>query len=246
MTTDDSRETRAVRAALESDTQHGAVIPPVYLTSNFSFEGFGQPRPYDYTRTGNPTRDALAGALAELEGGAGATVTSSGMAAVTLACQLLDPGDLVVGPQDCYGGTFRLFNGLSARGVFETRLVDQANESEVSQAIAAGAKMLWVESPTNPLLRIMDLARLRELAKDSPYIDATGMWVLLYVHIFFSVTTVIIWAATTFLALKWFSPVPEPNRFSPLHRRLAWISVVDMILTVVTGLLVYYYGFMAG
>ena len=94
------KQTQAVRAGIESDTQYGAVIPPVYLSSNFSFTGFNDPRDYDYTRTGNPTRDTLARALADLEGGAGATVTGSGMGAITLACQLLNPGDLVVGPQD--------------------------------------------------------------------------------------------------------------------------------------------------
>ena len=95
MTEDTDRETRAVRAALDSDEQHGAVMPPIVLSTNFSFERFGQPRRYDYTRTANPTRDALGAAITELEGGAGTTITASGMAAVTLACQLLNPGDLV-------------------------------------------------------------------------------------------------------------------------------------------------------
>ena len=105
--------TDTVRAGVDTDGQHGAVMPPVYLTSNFSFAGFDEPRRYDYTRTANPTRDALADVLTELEGGAGATVTGSGMGAITLACQLLNPGDLVVGPRDCYGGTFRLFDRLA-------------------------------------------------------------------------------------------------------------------------------------
>ena len=83
--------TAAVRASIESDTQYGAVVPPLYLSSTFAFAGFGEPRQYDYTRSGNPTRDALADALTELEAGAGAVITSSGMAALTLACQLLQP-----------------------------------------------------------------------------------------------------------------------------------------------------------
>ncbi len=109
MTSSKSKATSAVRASIESDTQHGAVVPPLHLSSNFAFEGFGEKRQYDYTRSGNPTRDALADALTELEGGAGAVVTSSGMAALTLLTQLLRPGDTIIAPQDCYGCTYRLF-----------------------------------------------------------------------------------------------------------------------------------------
>jgi cystathionine gamma-synthase len=164
MAHDPHKQTQAVRAGIESDSQYGAVIPPVYLSTNFSFKGFDDPRQYDYTRTGNPTRDALATALADLEGGAGATVTGSGMGAITLACQLLNPGDRVIGPQDCYGGTFRLFDRLSKRGLFNVKLVDQTDADALASAAAEGAKMIWVESPTNPLLRIVDLERVREIA----------------------------------------------------------------------------------
>lgn len=163
MDKDAARETRAVRAGIDTDTQHGAVMPPVYLTSNFSFAGFDAPRAHDYTRTSNPTRDALATALAELEGGAGATIAATGMGAITLALQLLDAGGRVVAPNDCYGGTFRLFNGLAARGILDVVFVDQADH-EATAAALDGAGMLWVESPTNPLLRVMDLRKLRELA----------------------------------------------------------------------------------
>jgi cystathionine gamma-synthase len=156
-----SRQTRAVRAAVDTDQQYGAVMPPLYLSSNFTFAGVGKPRQYDYSRTANPTRDALADALTELEGGAGTTVTASGMGAVTLACQLVNPGDLIVGPRDCYGGTFRFFRRLAARGLFDVELVDQADASAVARAMARKPRMLWVETPTNPLLRVMDLARLR-------------------------------------------------------------------------------------
>ena len=93
--------TIAVRAAIESDQQFGAVVPPLYLSANFTFAGYDDKRQYDYTRSGNPTRDALAGALSDLEGGAGAVVTSSGMAALTLLVQLLKPGDLLIAPHDC-------------------------------------------------------------------------------------------------------------------------------------------------
>ena len=113
MSSQASRATRAVRTAIESDTQHGAVVPPLHLSSNYAFAGFGEKRQYDYTRSGNPTRDALAEALTTLEGGAGAVVTASGMAALNVVVQLLEPGDLLVVPHDCYGGTYRLYE---ARG----------------------------------------------------------------------------------------------------------------------------------
>lgn len=157
-------ETRAVHSATNTDQQHGAVMPPIVLSSTFSFAGFNQPRAYDYTRTANPTRDALATAIADLEGGAGATVTASGMAAITLACQVLDPGDLVIAPVDCYGGTYRMLTRLAARGLFRLRFIDQADEAQLRDAGREPARLLWVETPTNPLLRIIDLARMRTLA----------------------------------------------------------------------------------
>ena len=136
MSEDKSRQTRAVRAAVHTDTQHGAVMPPVYLSSNFAFEGLGKAGAYDYTRTANPTRDALAGALNELEGGAGATVTASGMAAIHLTCQVLNPGDLVIGPSDCYGGTFRLLTQCARRGLFDVELIDQSDPAALDAAVA--------------------------------------------------------------------------------------------------------------
>jgi cystathionine gamma-synthase len=166
MSKDTSRQTRAVRAGIDTDTQHGAVMPPLYLSSNFAFAGLGEPRPYDYSRTANPTRDTLATALAELEEGAGATVTASGMAAIHLVCQLLNPGDRVIGPRDCYGGTFRLFTQCARRGLFDVELVDQADPAALTAALARQPKLIWVESPTNPLMRIIDLAAIAAQAKD--------------------------------------------------------------------------------
>jgi len=164
MSKDLRAETRLVHSATNTDLQHGAVMPPIVLSSTFSFAGFNQPRAYDYTRTANPTRDAVAAAIAELEGGAGATVTASGMAAITLACQVLDPGDLVIAPVDCYGGTYRMLTRLAARGLFRLRFIDQADEAQLRDAGREPARLVWVETPTNPLLRIIDLGRMRELA----------------------------------------------------------------------------------
>ena len=157
--------TIAVRAAIESDQQFGAVMPPLYLSANFTFAGYGDKRQYDYTRSGNPTRDALAGALSDLEGGAGAVVTSSGMAALTLLVQLLKPGDLLIAPHDCYGGTYRLFESLAARGQFKVRFIDQNDEMVLSDTIARQPRLILVETPSNPLLRIVDIERISKLAK---------------------------------------------------------------------------------
>lgn len=159
-----SPTTSAVRAAIDTDRAHGAVVPPLVLSSNFSFEGFGKPRAYDYTRSGNPTRDALAGALAELEGGAAAVVTATGMAAVTLALQLVPEGGLLVAPHDCYGGTWRLFDTLAKRGRFRLKLVNQADLAAVEAAFAEHVDLLWIETPSNPLLRVVDLRALATLA----------------------------------------------------------------------------------
>ena len=157
--------TTAVRSGIESDTQYGAVTPPVYLSSNYSFEGFGKPRQYDYARSGNPTRSALENALAELEHGAGGVVTSSGMSAVSLPLQLLQPGDLLIAPHDCYGGTYRLFTNLAQRGQFELLYVDQSDDAAIEEAFSKNPKMLWIETPSNPLLRVVDVSKLAELAK---------------------------------------------------------------------------------
>jgi cystathionine gamma-synthase len=159
-----SQTTTAVRAAIDTDRAHGAIVPPLCLSSNFSFAGFAEPRKYDYTRSGNPTRDALAEALAELEGGAGAVVTCTGMAAVTLALQLVPEGGLLVAPHDCYGGTWRLFDTLAQRGRFRLKLIDQGDLAAVEGAFSEKVDLLWIETPSNPLLRVVDIAELVDLA----------------------------------------------------------------------------------
>lgn len=160
MSDSQSRATRAVRAALETDTQHGAVVPPIHLTSTYAFKSFGVKGAYDYTRSGNPTRDALAEAIAQLEGAHGAVVTATGMAAVTLVTHLFRSDDLIVAPHDCYGGTYRLFDSLARRGSLRVEFVDQTDEAAVDTALAKGPKLVWVETPSNPLLRIVDIASL--------------------------------------------------------------------------------------
>jgi cystathionine gamma-synthase len=159
--------TRTVRAALDSDTAHGAVVPPIYLSSTYSFEGYASPREYDYSRSGNPTRDTLAAALADLEGGAGAIVTSTGMAALTLIAHLCRSTDLVLAPFDCYGGTHRLLTALARRGHLEVEFVDANDAAAYGKALARKPRLVLLETPSNPLLRITDLKSASALASEA-------------------------------------------------------------------------------
>ncbi|MCD9125471.1 O-succinylhomoserine (thiol)-lyase [Luteimonas fraxinea] len=157
--------TRAVRAGIDRDPAYGAVTPPIVLSSNFSFAGFGEKRQYDYTRSGNPTRDLLGEALAELEGGAGGVITPTGMAAITLVLNaLLEPGDRLVVPHDAYGGSWRLFDALSRKGHFELVTADLTDPRSLADALATQPKLVLVETPSNPLLRITDLRFVIEAA----------------------------------------------------------------------------------
>lgn len=152
--------TRAVRAALETDSQHGAVVPPIHLTSTYAFKCFGEKGLYDYTRSGNPTRDALGDAIASLENAAGAVITASGMAAVTLVTQLLKNDELLIAPHDCYGGTYRLLDSLAKRGSLRVDFVDQTDDAAMDAALSKQPKLVWIETPSNPLLRIVDIERI--------------------------------------------------------------------------------------
>ncbi len=156
--------TAAVRAGIDGDSQHGAVTPPLHLSSTFSFDGYGGKRRYDYTRSGNPTRDLLGEALAELEGGAGAVVTASGMAAITTVLALLEPDDLLVVPHDGYGGSWRLFTGLARKRHFRLAVVDFNDPVALGEALARSPKLVWIETPSNPLLRLTDIRFVAEVA----------------------------------------------------------------------------------
>jgi cystathionine gamma-synthase len=157
--------TRAVRAGLETDDATGAVVPPIHLSATYAFRGYGEKRAYDYSRSGNPTRDLLGAALADLEGGAGAVITATGMAAVTLSLQILPARARVVAPHDCYGGTYRLFDALHRRGDLQIEFVDFGDEAALRAALSRPAALLWVEPPSNPLLRVTDIAAVSALAK---------------------------------------------------------------------------------
>ncbi|QUJ67250.1 O-succinylhomoserine (thiol)-lyase [Photobacterium sp. GJ3] len=162
---DKKTATIAVRSGIETDEQFRAVVPPIYLTSTYGFPELGTLPQYDYSRSGNPTRNLLAETLADLEGGAGGVVTSCGTAAINLlATAQLGPGDLVVAPHDCYGGTYRLFNTRAGKGDFQVLFVDQGNPEALAEALAKQPKLVWVETPSNPLLRVIDVAQLCEQA----------------------------------------------------------------------------------
>jgi cystathionine gamma-synthase len=156
--------TRSVRAGLESDAQHGSVVPPIYLSTNFAFEKYRKPRKYDYTRSGNPTRDQLGKALADLEGGVGAVVTCTGLSAITLILATLPGGARVIAPHDCYGGTYRLLAALHAQGSLVVDFVDQGDAGALQAALELGARLVWIETPSNPLLRVVDIRAISDAA----------------------------------------------------------------------------------
>jgi len=167
MPTDPNSATRAVRASLESDLQHGAVVPPLHMSSTFTFAAFGEKRQYDYTRSGNPTRDALERNVAALEGGAGAVACATGMGAITAAVMMFNAGDHLIAGNDIYGGTYRLFSQvLPAHGV-EVSFVNLRDHDAVRAAVKLNTKGLWIETPSNPLLNIIDIKAMVEIAKDA-------------------------------------------------------------------------------
>ena len=155
--------TQAVRAGLESDEGTGAVVPPIHLSTTYAFRAFADKRPYDYSRSGNPTRDLLGKALADLEGGVGAAILATGMAAITLVGHLLPVGARIVAPHDCYGGTYRLFEAWRRRGELHCDFVDFGDAAAVRAALSRPTALLWLETPSNPLLRITDIAHFAEL-----------------------------------------------------------------------------------
>ncbi|WP_375752292.1 O-succinylhomoserine (thiol)-lyase [Vibrio sp. HN007] len=158
--------TIAVRTGIESDTQYNAVVPPIYLSTNYSFPEFGDVPKYDYTRSGNPNRGLLEQALYELESGKGAVVTNCGTSALNLMVSaFLGPDDLILAPNDCYGGTYRLFNTRAQKGDFKVQFIDQTDDEAFDAAIALKPKLILLETPSNPLVRVVDIAKACEKAK---------------------------------------------------------------------------------
>ena len=160
-------QTIAAGNGIGQDSAFGSVVAPIYLSSTFTFEGFGRARRYDYTRSANPTRDTLADTIAQLEGGAGAVVVATGTAAIDLTLQCLEPGDLIIAPHDCYAGTWRLLTARQARRQFEVAFIDFGDDTAVAAAIARSPRLVLIESPSNPLMRIVDIRKVTAQAREA-------------------------------------------------------------------------------
>lgn len=162
-----SQRTIAVRGGLNSDEQHGAVIPKISLSTCYRFEEYAKPRSFDYGRKSTPNRDSVEKTIADLEGGVDAILTSTGMSAIhLLSVALLSPNDLVVAPHDCYGGSYRLFNSLGQKGYFKTKFVDMSDDNALKQALELKPKLILIETPNNPLLRVVDIQKIAQLSHD--------------------------------------------------------------------------------
>jgi cystathionine beta-lyase/cystathionine gamma-synthase len=157
-------KTIAIHAGYDPQEHLGAVMTPVYQTSTFAFRGPSQPGPFDYSRSGNPTRQALESCLAALEGGTAGFAFATGMAAETTVLMMFESGDTIVVHDDLYGGTYRLFESVFATKQIRAHYVDLRNLSKLSSALAAAPKAVWVESPTNPLMNLVDIRAVSELA----------------------------------------------------------------------------------
>ncbi len=166
-------ETLAIHAGQPPDPAYGAVMPPIYQTSTFAFEAVGKPGAFDYTRSGNPTRKALEDCLAALEGGSRAFSFASGMAAVATALALLDAGDHVLVHDDLYGGTYRYLTNVTVRQGVEVGFVNMRDLDALQAAIRPATRMIWTETPTNPLMNLQDLAAIAAIARDRRIITVT-------------------------------------------------------------------------
>jgi cystathionine gamma-lyase len=143
----------------------GAVMTPIYQTSTFAFKGVNQPGPFDYSRSGNPTRKALEECLAALEGGAAGFAFATGMAAESTVLMLFQPGDTIIVHNDLYGGTYRLFESVFRAKGIGARYVDLRDRSSLEAALREGAAGVWIESPTNPLMNLVDLRATAQVAQ---------------------------------------------------------------------------------
>ena len=157
--------TQTVQAEIGTDPAFGSVPPPLYMSSTYLWPSVAEKGPYDYGRTNNPNRDGLARALAALEGGAGAVITSSGMSAIDLVFNLLKADELIIAPHDCYGGTHRLLTHRAAQGRIRVEFIDQTDNAALAAAMDEKPSLILIESPSNPLMRLVDIAAICKAAK---------------------------------------------------------------------------------
>jgi cystathionine gamma-synthase len=165
MTKSRNPATIAASAGVARDSAYHSVAPPLWASDTYRWPNADDKPAYDYSRTVSPNRDLLAEALSELEGAAGGVITNSGQSACMLALLLVPAGGLVVAPHDCYGGTYRLIKALADQGKLRAQFVDQTDLAAVERALADGASLVWIETPSNPLLRVADVAAIARLAK---------------------------------------------------------------------------------
>jgi cystathionine gamma-lyase len=158
-------DTLAIHAGQQPDPTTGAIMTPVYFTSTYVQDGPGEHKGYEYSRTKNPTRSALEGCLAALEGASFGAAFASGLAASDTLMHLLDAGDHVVVSDDVYGGTFRIFDKVFQRSGRTFSFVDMTDVAAVEKAIRPNTKMIWVETPTNPMLKLIDLQKMAAIAQ---------------------------------------------------------------------------------
>src|SRR5450631_3279470 len=149
--------TRAIHAGQEADPATGATVVPIYATSTFTQEAPGRHKGYEYSRSGNPTRTALETCLAALEGGERALAFASGLAATTAVLSTLRPGDEVAAAADLYGGTFRLLERVFKPWGLVARYTDDGSPTAFAKIVTPATKLVWIETPTNPLLQIVDI-----------------------------------------------------------------------------------------
>ena len=162
-----SQDTIAVRGGINTDNQYGSVVPVITPSTCYRYQEFAIPREFDYARKANPSRRFVEETVAKLEGGVDAILTNCGMSAIHLvSVALLTPDDLVVAPHDCYGGSYRLFNSLSQRGYFKAKFVDQSDPVALKEALSLRPKLVLIETPSNPLLRIVDIQEISQQAHD--------------------------------------------------------------------------------
>jgi len=160
-----SPTTKLVQSGIAWDPAYGAIVPPLYMSSTYVWPSVDEKGPYDYGRSNNPNRDLLSRALAELDGGAGAVVTSSGMAAIDLVLNLLPAGAHVVAPHDCYGGTHRLLTARHDQGQIRVDFIDQGDLDAVRATVSRETAMVIIETPSNPLMRLSDVAAICDIAR---------------------------------------------------------------------------------
>jgi cystathionine beta-lyase/cystathionine gamma-synthase len=159
-------DTRCVRVGSQPDPTTGAIVPPIYQTATYTLPEIGSNKGFDYTRSSNPTRAMLEENLAALEGGRYAVCFASGMSSVDAVLRKFNPGDHIVSSDDVYGGVSRLFNRILSRYGLEFTYVDSSDPAKVREAVKSHTKLIWVETPTNPLLKVTDLAAISSIAKE--------------------------------------------------------------------------------